>query len=591
MLLLGVVVIITTVLYIYFSDQHSRDAEKKVRSAAAAISSTPDLQTLGRGRLTGKLVEFKQLYDLDVLMAVPVTDLTGPKLASPGDTDLRSSPRLGEQRPAGDLSDELPEFPDSTVQAAANGNVTTVYLDTSDGGTLYSLAPMTPTPTGFERMVVVTGVHRSTVRESFRPVGNLLIASGAFTFVLGTGGTWLTSRGLKRVTGDYGTRDLARLIGYYQSVLQSINDGLILSDRSNGIILYNQPARTLLDLPQTQPPLPFTQLTIPDKLRSLIESGRYARDEIHYTTSRVLLVNQQPARIHADGDFSDLVDDTWVTTVRDHTELRQLTGELTSIRSFSDSLRSQTHEFANRLHTIASLIETGHTDKALEFATEEVTHTQNAPETMLGGFDQPVIGALVYTKLAQAKEERIELTVDVSELESAIPGDERDLVTILGNLLDNAFDAVCRPDLDPKRRRVHLTMSGSPQAGYQLSVRDDGHGIPDDNIDSIFERGWSTKHDGIENDTGDGCHNDSSRGVGLDVVVQAITRMGGAIDVDGGIEANGEACREPGSDAANRPPEFAGALAQDIADQEFRGAEFSVWLPGSPLDRRVGQVS
>lgn len=556
-LLLGIVIVISTVLYIFFSDRHSQDEEERVVSTAEAVATTVDLHSMGHSQLSRTLSELKRLNELDLLVSVPLSEL---KKGKPGVSDPRGAvgdhdaDRAGTQVPTGGNVDEVPDFSPSVIQQVANGDTVTVYLPDEHGGTLYTLVGVKPTPPGYQRAVIVAGIDRSTVRASFQPVGNLLIASGAFTFVLGTAAIWLTSRGLKRVTGDYGTKELAHLIAYYRSVLEAVNDGLLLVDRNEGIVLYNDTARELLGLPVTDSSIQFDQIPVPETLRNLIESGRLVRDEIHYTASRVLLVNQQPAREYMHDEPNV---DTWVVTVRDHTELRKLTGELVSIRSFSDSLRSQTHEFANRMHIIASLIETGNPEEALEFATQSVAHTSTAPEDLLGGFNQPVIAALVYTKLAQAKEDNIELHVDASSLGSTIPGDERDLVTVLGNLLDNAFDAVNRPDIPADRKKVELTMSGSTASGYTITVRDDGPGIPDDTVDNIFERGWSTKHHGVEHDTGEGTQSDGSRGVGLDIVVQAVKRLGGAIDVDGGLG--------------------------DEADQgELRGAEFSVWLPGAP---------
>ncbi|GAA1189895.1 sensor histidine kinase [Brevibacterium paucivorans] len=553
-LLLGIVIVISTVLYIFFSDRHSHDEEERVIATAEVVATTADLHGMGRARLSGTLSEFKRLNELDLLISVPLNELESGKLSVSDPKDVvgdENVQRIGTQSPTGDNLDDLPNFSPSTVKQVEDGHTATVYLANDRGGTLYTLVPVKPTPPGYKRAVIVAGIDRSTVRASFQPVGNLLIASGAFTFVLGTAAIWLTSRGLKRVTGDYGTTELARLIAYYRSVLEAVNDGLLLVDRNEGIVLYNDPARELLGLPESETSIQFDQLPVPETLRSLIASGRFVRDEIHYTSNRVLLVNQQPAREHMQ---EDLDIDTWVVTVRDHTELRKLTGELVSIRSFSDSLRSQTHEFANRMHIIASLIETGSPEEALEFATQAVAHTSTAPEDLLGGFNQPVLAALVYTKLAQAKEDNIDLHVDASNLDSRIPGDERDLVTVIGNLLDNAFDAVSRPDIPAERKQVELTMSGSSASGYIVTVRDDGPGIPDEAVDQIFERGWSTKHDGVEHDTGQGAKTQGSRGVGLDIVVQAVKRLGGAIDVDGG-------------------------LGDEAEHGELRGAEFSVWLP------------
>ena len=84
--------------------------------------------------------------------------------------------------------------------------------------------------------------------------------------------------------------------------------------------------------------------------------GRTTRDEIHLTDRRVLVVNCAPVR---SGDRAHGT----VVTLRDHTDLQALTGELDSVRGFAESLRSQAHEAANRLHTVVSLVELGRTTR------------------------------------------------------------------------------------------------------------------------------------------------------------------------------------------------------------------------------------
>lgn len=238
--------------------------------------------------------------------------------------------------------------------------------------------------------------------------------------------------------------------------------------------------------------------------------------------------------------------------MRDHTELAELTGELVSVRSFSDSLRAQTHEYANRLHMVISLLETGHVDEAIDFAAKDLDDLSRVTGDGNMSFDHPVLSALLLSKVAQAAEAGIEMTVDTAGLTGSLGGDDRDLATILGNLIDNAFDALSRQDVLPENKRVHVHLSGAGgAAGFTIEVSDDGPGIAEEDLDAIFERGWSTKHDGVVTDRGRGRRQTGTRGVGLSLVVQAIRRLGGAIDVQG----RGEDC------------------------DEFSGAVLTVWLP------------
>ena len=145
-------------------------------------------------------------------------------------------------------------------------------------------------------------------------------------------------------------------------------------------------------------------------------------------------------------------------TLRDHTELQSLAGELDSVRGFAEALRSQAHEAANRLHAVVSLIELGRTDEAVDFATEELELAQALTDQVVAAVAEPVLAALLLGKAAQANERGVELVAHAGQphRRRAPPGrlPHRDLITVLGNLIDNAVDAAAAggPAPPPPRR-------------------------------------------------------------------------------------------------------------------------------------------
>lgn len=510
-MLVGILLLTTTLLYTQLSTSDARDEQTALRSIAVTAASA--------------LAAERQDSDAAVQM-------------------------IADMRRSSSLSTLTVLSPSQLPQRVRDGQTDSTFRDDPSGGEMRVIAPILRA--GEVIGGVEAGKSGKATRESFAGDGGWIVAYGSITGVLGILATWMTSRGLRRATGNYGTEELGKMIGYYQSVLQSVSEGLLLFDRGRGQALYNSEAAQLLRLPQ-QRTLDFVAISellaaLPKELREPLSQGTPLDDEFVYTDDRVLVVNQQPTN-GSDG--------TWVTTMRDHTELQELSGELVSLRSFSDSLRSQTHEFANRMHIIASLIETGQHAEALDFATREMALMDRPSHNVLGGFDNPVVSALVLTKLTQAHEAGIELHVDTAELTGALHADERDLVTIVGNLLDNAFDAVSLPGVNPDRRRVTLRMGGSESSGFTIDVEDDGLGIAEEDLDCVFLRGWSTKHDGDQGSSAG--HRGASRGVGLAIVVQAVRRLGGAIDVRGEAEESGDPL----------------------------GAAFTVWLPGNTRSRSV----
>jgi two-component system CitB family sensor kinase len=302
---------------------------------------------------------------------------------------------------------------------------------------------------------------------------------------------------------------------YYDAVLHAVREGLLLLDRAGRLQLANDEARRLLELPADAVGQPVSALSSTGRLGAALGDGRERLDEIHLSGDRVLVVNQAPARWQG-RDLGSVV------TLRDHTDLQALTGELDSVRGFAESLRAQAHEAANRLHTIVSLIELGRVDQARDFATAELALAQRLTDHVVTSVDEPILAALLLGKAAQASERGIELVVadDLQVPEGVV--DPRDLVTIVGNLLDNAVDAAAAGS-PPYRVEFAARVS---EGDLVLRVSDSGAGLGHPDVERAFERGWSTKSDDRL----------IGRGLGLALVGQAVNRHSGRIDVtsDGG---------------------------------------------------------
>ncbi len=144
-----------------------------------------------------------------------------------------------------------------------------------------------------------------------------------------------------------------------------------------------------------------------------------------------------------------------VATIRDRTEIESLGSELETMRTLSDALRAQTHEHANRLHTMVSLMELGRDAEALDFATKDLELTQRLTDDLVGSIEEPVLGALVMGKAAEAHERGVELILTTGGSTAVTGLAVQDLVAILGNLLDNAIDAAADA---PPPRLVELTV-------------------------------------------------------------------------------------------------------------------------------------
>lgn len=376
--------------------------------------------------------------------------------------------------------------------------------------------------------LVSAGVKVSNVADAFSARLPIIFVAAAGTILLGAFASWLLSRYLRRVTRGRGPEEMSRMFAYHEGVLHSVRDALVLTDAHENIVLYNDQAAALLSLPAQRPgsasPLPVAGLTIPPALARVFTSGNRVVDEICLLDDRILVVNSDI--VHTAGRGHTLRETGTLVSLRDHTELQRLSGELETMRTLSDALRSQTHEFSNRMHTIVSLIELDHPREALKFATSEVDVSQRLADQVTGSIDEPVLAALLLGKAAQADERGIQFTLDIDAVSIGFDWAANDLVTIVGNLIDNAMDAVQAPwdaDVPLERPRVdvtvaRITVAHDEKEGLLISVADNGRGLAD--VDRAFERGYSTKE-----------HGDAARGIGLALVRQSVRRLGGTIDV------------------------------------------------------------
>ncbi|MER7283031.1 sensor histidine kinase [Dactylosporangium sp. NPDC000244] len=363
--------------------------------------------------------------------------------------------------------------------------------------------------------LVSVGIRLTSVARQVRGRIPSLLVTAALAMLLAGAGSWLVSRWLRRQTHDLGPAELARMYEFYDAVLHAVREGLLLLDRNGRLLLANDEARRLLALGEDALGRPIGEAGLPAALGGALAEGRARTDEIHLAGDRVLVINQAPASTAGAGAPLGTV-----VTLRDHTDLQALTGELDSVRGFAESLRAQAHEAANRLHTMLSLIELGRTEEAIAFAANELAVAQRLTDRVVGAVREPVLAALLLAKAAQAAERGVDLEVaaDAEVPEAALP--PGDLVTIVGNLLDNAIDAAVAA---PPPRRVEFAALLRDGA-LVLRVADSGPGLDPADVTHAFERGWSTKP---------AAGALMGRGLGLALAGQAVHRHGGGIDVDG----------------------------------------------------------
>jgi two-component system CitB family sensor kinase len=324
---------------------------------------------------------------------------------------------------------------------------------------------------------------------------------------LGVAGSLLVTRAMRRRTRGLGTRELSTLADHREALLHSIGEGVMAVDPRNRVAMANDGARSLLGLREDCVGLHIDALGLPTPVTDVLRAAGEAHDLALVVNSRVVVFNQRSARSQGEGIGT-------VITMRDRTDLVALQNQLDSNLSITDTLRAQTHEFSNQLHTISGLIELGDVDHARHYVGQLTSQRTEISQAVTSVIKDQAIAALLAAKASVAAEALVRL--DISQ-ESRVPGLEpalsSDVVTILGNLIDNAIDA-CKGKADAWVRLKARAENGS----LAVCVQDNGPGIPADMIDSIFSRGFSTKQS-----------TPGGRGIGLAPVRMLCERHGGSV--------------------------------------------------------------
>ncbi|MHB9858966.1 sensor histidine kinase [Streptomyces sp. YIM S03343] len=496
------VVVAGYALFTYVSDRRQAEdaAGRQAMAVARAVADAPSVRAAIR---TADPSARLQPYALHVTADtgvdfVTIMDREGIRWTHPDRTQI-GKPFLGHITPA------LDGRPFTETYTGTLGPSVRAVTPVRDGGRVVGL--------------VSAGIRVEAISRRAEGQVTALVGVAAGALALGAIGTYVVNARLRRHTHGMNTAELSRMYDYHEAALHAVREGLLMLDGRYRIALINDGGRELLGVSgdvtdrsradRSVVGRSVADLGLPAPLTGALLASEPRVDEVHLTADRVLVVNTSPV---SGGERRGTV-----VTLRDVTELQSLMGELDSERGFVQALRSQAHEAANRLHTVVSLIELGRADEAVGFATAELELAQALTDQVVAAVGEPVLAALLLGKTAQANERGVELVVspdsrlDDGLLPSALP--TRDLVTILGNLIDNAVDAA----QGSARARVTVT-ARTEGADLVLRVADTGAGVDPAHTELVFQRGFSTKPSGP-----------GGRGLGLALARQAVTRHEGTL--------------------------------------------------------------
>ncbi|WP_194442463.1 MULTISPECIES: sensor histidine kinase [unclassified Pseudoalteromonas] len=281
--------------------------------------------------------------------------------------------------------------------------------------------------------------------------------------------------------------EIARLFSEQDAILNTVRSGIIALDPEGNVRNLNQRACEILGKPISciHQPLKLADL-LPEHSEFLMHNQQrpIVGFELFAADKRIVL-SRYALQVQGQADGILL-------SMRPADELEYLSQQLTKVQAFAELLRVQTHDYSNKLNLIGALIQMGQTDQAIELIGQESKGSQAQIHHLLERIQDPVLAGLLVGKYHKARELNVILELNPDSLLGSITRKDmlERVVSILGNLIDNAIEAAIRAS-DTRTPKVRVTVDETSKT-LLFDVEDSGFGLGDDK-DVIFTPQYSSK--------------------------------------------------------------------------------------------------
>ncbi|GIM45889.1 histidine kinase [Collibacillus ludicampi] len=474
---------------------YEQELGKKVMAIGQSLAQSPIIRE-GLGKPEGwKIIQpFAERVRLatDVEYVV-VFDMNKIRFSSPIED------RIGTRFVGGD---EDPSLTEQSYVSRAHG---------VKGDSIRAFVPVMDEEGDKQLGVVVIGVLIPSFLQlvwDYRLDLTISLLLGSISGILGA--VWVANR-IKRQMLNMEPLDIAHLFKEREAVIESIAEGIIAIDSNERITVFNKQAMRIMAITEDVIGKPIREVIPDSRLPEILKEGNPQYHQLRRIHKTVILVNRIP--IIVNGKILGAM-----STFQDRTEIDQLAEELTGVKKFIDALRAQNHEYLNKLHTIAGLIQLQRYEEVMEKILSFNQEKEEETHFLTSRIKDYSISGLILGKISHAKEQGVELKVDPRTSLPVLPVNvkEADVLMIVGNLLENAIYATAHSSQTEKT--ITLFLEGN-EDGIEIEVIDNGIGMNPDTQTKIFDYGFTTK----------GSH---GQGIGLYLVKQFVDLLGGEIECE-----------------------------------------------------------
>lgn len=361
--------------------------------------------------------------------------------------------------------------------------------------------------------IVVVGYSLPDFMEMLQSYEREIMITIIISLIFSIFGAYTLGRHIKKQMFGLEPHEIAKMYVERTETFNAMHEGIIAVDKEMNITIFNEKAADILGVTRKIEDCIGQKIydVLPDtRLPEIVETATPVYDQELYINHHSILSNRVP--IIVNGELVGAV-----AMFKDLTAVKKLAEEVTGVKAFVQALRVQTHEHKNKIHTIAGLLQLGHTKQALEYVTVTTENEASLTKFLNERFHNENISGLLLSKVSYGKELGIEVEIDRKSHFKRFPPllDHHDFVVLFGNLIENAFEALNVLSKEEK----YVAISVDEHDGVlAIAVTDNGIGMTKEVQERMFENGFSSKAS-------------ENRGIGLHLVYEIVRKGNGDIEV------------------------------------------------------------
>ncbi|WP_372663394.1 ATP-binding protein [Cohnella sp.] len=361
--------------------------------------------------------------------------------------------------------------------------------------------------------IVLTGQLVPGLADVILDMRGQIYVTVLLSMLFGVWGSWMLSRHIKEQMFQLEPQEIAQLLVERTATFNAMHEGVIAIDSMENITVFNDKAKQMLHLEGNVLGRPIREVLPDTRLPEILQQNHAIYNQELHIGPALILSNRVPIKVGNETVGA-------VAIFQDRTEVTKIAEELTGVKAFVDALRVQNHEYMNKLHTIGGLIQLDHKQKALDYLFQTIESQSELSGFLSSRIENENVAGLLIGKISRGKELGIEVRLDRNSRLKEFPKylDQHDIVVILGNLIENAFDALQQKT---GSKEVFVSMEQDDEV-LSILVEDNGNGMDRETKQRIFERGFSTK-------------GGESRGIGLYLIQNIVNKSGAHMEVESAV--------------------------------------------------------